>query len=213
MSNIIYTRYFSMIEVIKEETDAYNPFSSDVTTFENLMSIGKVNSSLDYTNSNIEKCWEMLYRKYYRELVFKKIFTDYEEYQNYKLDTTSVDKFGFTCFEILCQNLNDIFEETFDYYNALLTGYQNVADTLFSEIKQNTTNTSKYSDTPQDQMIDLSSDTFLTNISQYTSESNVPYTPIQRLTEVQQAYKSVMADWVKEFRKIFLEQQGDEEDD
>ena len=46
-----------------------------------------------------------------------------------------------------------------------------------------------------------------------TTTRTIPYTPMQRLIEVQNAYKNVLAQWVNEFKVIVIEQQGDEEDE
>lgn len=97
---------------------------------------------------------------------------------------------------------------TYEYYVPLLTFYRaNKAD-LMDDITAISRNKIKYNDTPQNANTSdvYEGDDYITQFTKTEGESISPLTTkINRLKEIQDGYKNVMADWVKEFEKLFME--------
>ena len=103
---------------------------------------------------------------------------------------------------------------TYEYYVPLLTFYRaNKAD-LMADIVATSENAVSFNDTPQNANNSgvYEGDDYITQFTKTRGTSSSPLTTkINRLREIQEGYKNVMADWVKEFEYIFYEVQGYEE--
>ena len=98
---------------------------------------------------------------------------------------------------------------TYEYYVPLLTMYRNAKANLMDDITATSTNKVKYNDTPQNANTSgvYEGDDYITQFTATEGTSTSPLTSkINRLKEIQDGYKNVMADWVKEFEKLFLEE-------
>ena len=97
---------------------------------------------------------------------------------------------------------------TYEYYVPLLTFYRAAKSNLMDDVESTSSNKIKFNDTPQnantsgvyegDDYINQFTKTEGVSKSQLTSKIN-------RLREIQDGYKNVMADWVKEFEMLFME--------
>ena len=97
---------------------------------------------------------------------------------------------------------------TYEYYVPLLTFYRAAKINLMDDVESTSSNKIKFNDTPQnantsgvyegDDYINQFTKTEGVSKSQLTSKIN-------RLREIQDGYKNVMADWVKEFEMLFME--------
>lgn len=259
------TKYFKLKELmtwgVNREDFEFNAWNGDVEhntarlydainntgVIKNLDDIPVLN--FDYKSENVARCSMQVSQKFENEYCLKVNFKSLEELNNFEKSEVKTLK----CYVNFVKQLCNVFSRTFDFYNALLKGYEFFANELVAEITQKSTSTSsgsnsasssgsttdkneniqKFSDTPQSSGVDLLNDKYITNITKITNdgsgtsttessgkdsrtgttESNVPYTPMQRLTEIQNAYKRTLADWVNEFRGLFLENQGDDEDE
>ena len=102
---------------------------------------------------------------------------------------------------------------TYEYYVPLLTMYRNAKANLMDDITATTNNMVKFNDTPQNANNDsiYEGDNYITNFTKSSGTTSSPMmSKIMRLKEIQQHYKNVMADWVKEFERLFYtEDEGD----
>lgn len=97
---------------------------------------------------------------------------------------------------------------TYEYYVPLLTFYRANKTDLMDDITAISRNKIKYNDTPQNANTSdvYEGDDYITQFTKTEGESISPLTTkINRLKEIQDGYKNVMADWVKEFEKLFME--------
>ena len=99
-----------------------------------------------------------------------------------------------------------LFEKTYPYYSNLLTLYKNNESKLLDNIKATTDNSVKFNDTPQNSNSSgtYEGDNYITTFTKSKTESSSELnTKMMRLKEIQDHYKNVMADWVKEFECLF----------
>lgn len=97
---------------------------------------------------------------------------------------------------------------TYEYYVPLLTMYRSAKANLMDDITATSSNTVKFNDTPQNNNVSgtYEGDDYITHFTKTENTSSSPLeSKINRLKEIQEGYKNVMADWVKEFEKIFME--------
>ena len=97
---------------------------------------------------------------------------------------------------------------TYEYYMPLLTFYRaNKAD-LMADIVATSKNKVKFNDTPQNPntLGVYEGDDYITHFTATENESKSPLaSKIMRLKEIQENYKNVMYDWIKQFERIFYE--------
>lgn len=97
---------------------------------------------------------------------------------------------------------------TYEYYVPLLTMYRNAKANLMDDVESTSSNKIKFNDTPQNANTSgvYEGDDY---INQFTKTEGLTKTQltskINRLREIQDGYKNVMADWVKEFEMLFME--------
>ena len=97
---------------------------------------------------------------------------------------------------------------TYEYFIPLLTFYRDNKATLMADIVATSKNKVKFNDTPQNQNNSSAyeGDNYITHFTATENESKSPLTTkMLRLKEIQENYKNVMYDWIKEFEKIFYE--------
>ena len=97
---------------------------------------------------------------------------------------------------------------TYEYYMPLINFYRSAKANLMDDITATSTNTVKFNDTPQNANTGgaYEGDDYLTHFTKTSNTSSSPLeSKINRLKEIQDNYKNVMADWVKEFEKLFME--------
>lgn len=160
----------------------------------------------DYTNvplwknssaakDHIADLWNLFYARFYNEYAISRIYE--EEYTLVKADTR----------EFFIKLFNKIIL-TYPKYALLLDLYESQKSKLLNQIKNNNYATTRYNDTPQNEegSSDFSNDDHVSNISIINSESGTDgVTPIMRLKEIQDNYKSVLEDWCNELGKLILD--------
>ena len=103
---------------------------------------------------------------------------------------------------------------TYEYYVPLIKFYRDNKADLMADIVATSDNAVSFNDTPQNANTSgvYEGDDYITQFTKTHGTSTSPLTTkINRLREIQEGYKNVMADWVKEFEYIFYEVQGYEE--
>lgn len=97
---------------------------------------------------------------------------------------------------------------TYEYYVPLLTFYRANKSNLMDDITATSKNKVKFNDTPQNaNTLDVyEGDNYITHFTATENESKSPLaSKIMRLKEIQENYKNVMYDWIKQFERIFYE--------
>lgn len=97
---------------------------------------------------------------------------------------------------------------TYEYYVPLLTFYRANKTNLMDDITATSKNKVKFNDTPQNPNTAgvYEGDDYITHFTATENESKSPLnSKIMRLKEIQDNYKNVLYDWVKQFEKIFYE--------
>ena len=141
----------------------------------------------------------LIYGRYYDEYMIKIVKMPNEEITNDDVGE-AITKWGYR----FISKLN----MTYEYYVPLLTFYRAAKSNLMDDVESTSSNKIKFNDTPQnantsgvyegDDYINQFTKTEGVSTSQLTSKIN-------RLREIQDGYKNVMADWVKEFEMLFME--------
>ena len=141
----------------------------------------------------------LIYGRYYEEYMIKIVKMPNEEITNDDVGE-AITKWGYR----FISKLN----MTYEYYVPLLTFYRAAKSNLMDDVESTSSNKIKFNDTPQnantsgvyegDDYINQFTKTEGVSTSQLTSKIN-------RLREIQDGYKNVMADWVKEFEMLFME--------
>ena len=141
----------------------------------------------------------LIYGRYYDEYMIKIVKMPNEEITNDDVGE-AITKWGYR----FISKLN----MTYEYYVPLLTFYRAAKSNLMDDVESTSSNKIKFNDTPQnanssgvyegDDYINQFTKTEGVSKSQLTSKIN-------RLREIQDGYKNVMADWVKEFEMLFME--------
>ena len=141
----------------------------------------------------------LIYGRYYDEYMIKIVKMPYEEITNDDVGE-AITKWG----NRFISKLN----MTYEYYVPLLTMYRNAKANLMDDVESTSSNKIKFNDTPQNANTSgvYEGDDY---INQFTKTEGLTKTQltskINRLREIQDGYKNVMADWVKEFEMLFME--------
>ena len=77
-----------------------------------------------------------------------------------------------------------IMSRTYDYYNTLISAYDNEKAKLLADLKSNTSTTIKYNDTPQNAQT-FDDEAHLSNITNTEAETSAPQSaPIDKLKNI-----------------------------
>ena len=152
------------------------------------------------TNASIyNELASLIYGRYYDEYMIKIVKMPNEEITSDDIGN-ALSKWG----NRFISKLN----MTYEYYVPLLTMYRNAKANLMDDVESTSSNKIKFNDTPQNANTSgvYEGDDY---INQFTKTEGLTKTQltskINRLREIQDGYKNVMADWVKEFEMLFME--------
>lgn len=171
----------------------------DVSTVEDLSAF-QLPANLSDDEAIYNEFFSLVVGRYTNDSIFKLIRMIDEEAPSSTEVTNAFIKWGYKFVSLL--NL------TYEYYVPLLKFYRSAKNNLMDDIEAVSSNTVKFNDTPQNNNSTqvYEGDDYITH---FTKTENVSKSPlvskINRLKEIQDDYKNVLADWVKEFEKLFLE--------
>lgn len=166
----------------------------------------------DYTNAPLwksdsaakdylEELYSLVFARYYEDLCVKTPYNFELDEDSQVLDVDTIDRF--------ITNFINIIVLTYPKYSTLLSVYQSKEGKLLDQINSMQSGVARFNDTPQNSESDdeFENDNHVTNITK-TSASNTTdgMTPIERLKQIQDGYKSVMRDWSNEFRVLFIDE-------
>lgn len=156
---------------------------------------------IDLDNANVKKLWNGVVGRYYKHPIVRKFGYLDEEVELLRSD---IQEFAYKFMSIL--------ERNFEYYNTLLNEYTTASTHLMDTIKATNKNKVAFNDTPQNDNStgEYEGDNFITTFTKTLGETESELNPkIMRLKEIQDNYKRVLNDWVKEFERIFFEEIGE----
>lgn len=155
-----------------------------------------INSNVPFTinDGKIRQLFDEIYALYGDEYIY--ICDDVEDSNNFV-------KFMYKVISIMSR--------TYDYYNTLISAYDNEKATLLADLKSNTRTTIKYNDTPQNAQT-FDDEAHLSNITNTEAETIAPQSaPIDKLKNIQDKYNMLYNDWCKYFARLFIENQDMED--
>ena len=151
-------------------------------------------------SAGMEALWQRVVARYYKEYLFK-----IEKYFNE--DEPSQSEIEQAMNDWLINYLN-LVAQTAEYYMTLLTIYDDEKANLMEDIRAISKNKVKFNDTPQNpNTADVyEGDDYITHFTSTEGETSSPLmTKMMRLKEIQDHYKNLIADWVNEFERLFIE--------
>ena len=150
----------------------------------------------------------------YNELVSKVLGKFYEHAVGrivtpcqYTPDLTDLNSVGETFAYHFILLLND----THERYTTILNEYASAKAHLMDKVKSETASSRKHNDTPQNSnaLEPYQGDDYISDFTKFETENSTDMaTKMARLKEVEDGYNNVMAEWVEEFERIFLEEKA-----
>lgn len=136
------------------------------------------------------------------QAIWDKYFYNWIEYVDQDLMDSAETAYSKDKLDVFMLHLRSVFRLTKDKYLALLGYYDKCRDNLMSKL--NSITKTKFNDTPQNAG-DFSDESYT---STYTEvEADIDPQPIaDRLEKVQSMYRSLLRDWVNEFKGLFGEE-------
>ena len=101
-----------------------------------------------------------------------------------------------------------VLNRTHERYILLLESYAGAKSKMMDDVKSTTASKRKYNDTPQNPNTEgvYEGDNYITDFTRFDTENATEFaTKMQRLKEIEDLYSDVMAEWVDEFQRTFLE--------
>ena len=168
----------------------------------------------DVTDATVNKLFEAVINKYYKNAIVR-IELPFDTPESYLATQDYEDELRRLYKEWIWKFLA-LLDETSPYYLTILSAYDGAKTELMDDITAISRNKVKFNDTPQNANTSdvYEGDNYITNFTATEGESSSPLmSKIMRLKEIQDHYKNTMADWVKEFQKIFYEVEMDKYDE
>ena len=121
------------------------------------------------------------------------------------LSTDDLNGYG----EVFAYHLILLLNDTHERYVTILNEYASAKSHLMDKVKSETASSRKYNDTPQNSnaLEPYQGDDYISNFTKFETENSTDMgTKMARLKEVEDGYSNVMAEWVEEFHRIFMEE-------
>lgn len=194
----------------KDSITPYNATLKSTHRFKNELRSMNENMSIDddIESTNSIEVWFQVISKYFDMTLAVKRINTIEEWNKWMNEEEFVLDWMKKQYTNFLTRMYAIYLDTKDYYLALLNGYASAKDKLLDKVKIENENYTTFNDTPQNENVDesLFDDKHMTTLSKNKSTQSSDYgTMMTRLSEIQNSYKRVMASWVREFRKLFIE--------
>lgn len=152
------------------------------------------------TNTLYNDLFSLVVSKYHEHAIIKIVKCLDEEF-TYEEKQTEYKKFIYR----FCALLN----ETYEYYTTLLNQYNAAKTHLMDDIRAITSSKVKFNDTPQNPNTSsvYEGDNYITNFTKTEGETSSPLTSkIMRLKEIQENYRDLLSEWVRDFERIFYQE-------
>lgn len=103
-----------------------------------------------------------------------------------------------------------IFNQTYDRYMNLLKTYNSQLSKLLDSVKTKSTGVGKFSDTPQNEIVngdEFGDNGHISNLTKSENETETEFdTKMGRIDEIQRKFRNVLKDWTEEFSGLFIEE-------
>lgn len=102
-----------------------------------------------------------------------------------------------------------VLNRTHERYILILDAYASERAKMMDDVKSHSSSKRKHNDTPQNANTEgvYEGDNYISDFTKFETENNTEFaTKMARLNEIEDGYSNVMADWVNEFQKTFLEE-------
>ena len=153
------------------------------------------------TNAVYNELLSCIMGKYWNHAIFKIVKFINEEPTGEEIGD-EVWKWGIKFISLL--------NDTYEYYTTLLGQYAAAKSDLMADIKATSKNKVKFNDTPQNPNNDsvYEGDNYITHFTSTEGENSSPLmSKIMRLKEIQDNYKDLMSTWVRDFERIFYQEE------
>lgn len=103
-----------------------------------------------------------------------------------------------------------LLNDTHNYYVKMLSLYKDSEDKLLDDIKATSKNKVKFNDTPQNTNVSgtYEGDNYITHFTATEGETSSELnSKIMRLKEIQDNYRDMMSIWVKDFERLFYQEE------
>ena len=194
--------YYSLYDL-----DDYTPFTKfNMETFikfllgEESLTGYQVPADLS-TNAVYNELLSNILGKYWEHAIIKIVKPINEDPTNEEI-TDELWKWGIKLIALL--------NDTYEYYTTLLGLYSSAKADLMADIKATSKNKVKFNDTPQNPNNDsvYEGDNYITHFTATEGETSSPLmSKMMRLKEVQDNYKDLMSTWVRDFERIFYQEE------
>ena len=193
---------------IQDIEDSYIPFQKmNMTNFlkwlfgiepEGNLNDYQVPSDLSSNASIYNELISLVFGRYYKFAIIK---IEKNFYENDPKQEEVEEKF----YEFATKFLS-LLNETCEYYITLLTNYNSAKASLMADIKATSKNNVKFNDTPQNPNTAqvYEGDDYITHFTHTEGETSSPLmSKMMRLKEIQDNYRDLMSEWLKDFERIF----------
>lgn len=160
-------------------------------------------------DSNVKKLWTSVVSKYFYHAIVKMILP-FDTPESY-LDTAEYTQLLLNEYKKWVYKYLSLLDETSTYYLPLLKYYDDSANKLMDDIKATSKNAVKFNDTPQNPNTGgaYEGDNYITHYTSTEGENSSPLmSKMMRLKEIQDNYRNLMSQWVKDFERIYYQEEA-----
>lgn len=176
------------------------------TVLKNLLDLAnltgkQVPSDLTDSNAQYNELISSVLGRFYNKPVGLVLFDCTEDNPTNDVLNSVGEKFAYRVIAVL--------NRTHDRYMTLLTEYASAKTHLMDQVQSGTVSKRKHNDTPQNSnaLEPYEGDNYISDFTKFeTDNASDMATKMTRLAEISDRYEDVMADWVNEFKRIFLEE-------
>lgn len=193
--------YYTLREILQQTPFAnlsMKDFLMNLLELEDESDLANYRLPNNLSSSVYNELLSLIYGRYNKDYVVKitKLICEYEPSNNEV--QLAYKEWGYRFISLL--------NMTYEYYFPLLEFYRSAKDNLMDDITATTNNSVKFNDTPQNPNTSevYEGDNYITNFTKSHGTTSSPMmSKIMRLKEIQDNYKNVLYDWVKQFEKLF----------
>ena len=161
----------------------------------------QVPSDLSDSNANYNELISSVLGRFYEKPVGLVLLNCMEENPS----TEQLNNVG----ESFAYRIIAVLNRTHERFITLLTEYASAKTHLMDQVQSGTVSKRKHNDTPQNSNATepYEGDDYISDFTKFeTDNSSDMATKMTRLAEISDRYENVMADWVNEFKRIFMEE-------
>lgn len=200
LKKVYYFKYGDLGQYTPFAKQTFIPTLEEILNTEDL-SLFQVPSDLAASSQIYDDLFNLVMSRYNRHAIVK-IVKCFNEEPSSEEKEEGLKEFFYRYLALL--------NDTYYFYMTLLTQYNDAKNHLMEDITATSKNKVKFNDTPQNpnsaQVYE--GDDYITHFTSTEGESSSPLmTKMMRLKEIQENYRNLMSEWVKDFERIFFEEE------